>query len=245
MLFKKWFWIYILACILIVIVATKMAHAGKAEDSMLNSVVRIELGNGVGSGVVVSTKVEYGSRKTLVVTNYHVIASLLSKKLSPDHGMVELRKTMIVTWFRHRGDSEVYPVGRIGRIVKYNAQIDLALIQVDGDIPGQPKISVAHRSSRKARVMETIWKVGCALGLPVFPTEGIVSNPDHEAYGKSLIQHSAPTIFGDSGGGLFRYHNKRYELIGINEAVATAKDMPIMHIAVSIPMEALNEFLGF
>jgi serine protease Do len=145
--------------------------------------------NGMGSGVLIDGR-------GYILTNHHVVDKV---------------QGIVVTLF----DGTTYP----GRILQYDAAMDLAVLKVDVD---HTLAAVQVGSSSDVMVGETVITIGNAFGYENTVSVGIVSAmhrdvtlSDEQVY-RNLIQTDACINPGNSGGPLI---NVDGELIGINVAV--------------------------
>lgn len=89
------------------------------------------------------------------------------------------------------------------RVLAYDRDFDLSLIECDGDTDAKP----ATLAAEKVKPGETVTKVGYPRAGPRVIASGRVSPVVNTAVGKPHVMSfvaSAPSISGDSGGGVFR-----------------------------------------
>jgi putative serine protease PepD len=146
------------------------------------SVWTIVTDTGVGSGWVVTSE---GGTSSLV-TNYHVIEDGFEKG-NRDVEVVQEARSLA------------------GRVTAVSEKEDLALVEVDADLP---TLALAESG---ARVGDSVLVLGSPLGLEQTAVSGIVSAFREDP---SLIQFSAPISPGNSGGPVL---NAAGEVIGITE----------------------------
>lgn len=144
------------------------------------SVFTIVTETGVGSGWVA----ESGGGTSSLVTNYHVVE---------DDYEAGQREVEVVQESRSLS----------GRVVEVAVDEDLALVEVDADLPVLPLATTG------ARVGDSVLVLGSPLGLEQTVVNGIVS-----AFRDDLIQFSAPISPGSSGGPVL---NAAGEVIGVTE----------------------------
>ena len=140
-----------------------------------------------------------------VLTNCHVIAEA---------------KDIQVRFF----DSQSAP----GKLVGRYATLDLCVIEV----PTQSRRTVEIRSLASIKPGLRVVAIGNPLGLTASVSEGIVSGI-RESEGFKLLQHSAPTSPGSSGGGLFDAESR---LIGLT----TSSNVSGQNINFAIPAEYIQ-----
>ena len=159
-------------------------NAQVVADKVASSVFEIDAGNSTGTGWVAWQT----SDSSLIVTNYHVIASVYT---------AGFRNVNLV-----RGKSTLS-----GTILRVDEPADLAVVSTPESLPA------LTRSTEAASVGEPVLVVGSALGLEGSVSTGVVSGLRIER-GRSLIQFTAPVSPGDSGGPVV---DRQGRVIGITE----------------------------
>jgi hypothetical protein len=112
---------------------------------------------------------------------------------------------------------------------------------------------VAHiypvRAKDNIHIFDKCFAVGASLGHPPIASEGHISYMDDEIDHYNYWMSSAQTIFGNSGGGMYRWSGKRktYEYIGIPSRI-TVQPMgfsadPITHMGYFIPYDRIIQLL--
>jgi len=163
-----------------------------AAASVLPGVVSVRAGRATGSGFAID-------QQGHVVTNAHVVegASNVSLVLSNGRSVN-------------------------ARIVGVDADNDLAVLQVSGNVEGLRALTLGRSSQLK--VGDPVLAVGSPLGLEGTVTAGIVSAVDRQArFGdngnrQTAIQTDAAINPGNSGGPLV---NAAGQVVGVNTAIAT------------------------
>ena len=129
---------------------------------------------------------------------------------------------------------------RDAELVAADKVSDLAVVRVDGDLPG----TVSFGDSDALKPGQTVLAIGSPLGaFTNTVTEGIVSAigrdfPGAGAY-SNLIQHDAAINPGNSGGPLF---NLRGEVVGVNTlGIPEDETGPIQGIFFAIPSNAVAQ----
>jgi putative serine protease PepD len=180
------------------------------------SVVQIETGSGLGSGVVID-------RKGDIVTNAHVVSGQRSGPFQQPSG----RSTALVVTTSGGRHYKATVVG----VAPAN---DLAVIRVNGasSTPAQ------FADSSRIKVGDTVLAIGSPLGLQSSVTEGIVSAvnrdvPESRSVDlKGLIQTSAAINPGNSGGALVDLQGN---VVGIPTLGATSGNGTAAGIGFAIP----------
>jgi len=228
------------------------------HEQMLYPTVRVRAGDVGGSGTIVwSGPDDAGKMHTLVLTNYHVIGGAISIREAWDSGLgkkidKEYRNVVTVEMFKYNNYS--HNVGSLGiqaDVIAYDAREDIALLELR-DREKQYKY-VARLYPRdaldKIHVYDEVWAVGAGLGHPPLSTKGILNYLDDEIDNHNYWLSSAQTIYGNSGGAVYRYSEERghFEYIGIPARIAIKSGFfgsdAITHMGFLIPIDRLLDFL--
>ena len=207
-------------------------------DRMIYPIVQLK-GNGtVGSGVVVSSElVDENLWATWIVTAYHVVEEVRDFALD-DVVVDEIR------FF----DPEI---GRLGSEVFRGVEIaslkdsDLSLVRVDRTSPW-PFVadSASEPVCLKLSVFDTVYAVGCPLGNQPLPTFGEISSQYKPVGDEIFWMVSAPTFFGNSGGGIFLSGSG--QLVGISSMIYTygkRSPMVVPHMGLFVPLQTVRSWL--
>ena len=163
----------------------------KARDATVLVATRNEnnqMGNGFGSGVVIS---ETG----IVLTNYHVIH----------------RAEVIRVWFYDTTDSNY----SFAKVIGIDPVADLALLQLELD-PDLPPPVYLEIEQETPVIAEAVVAIGHPVGLQWSVTTGSINHqarPGKITPYVNVIQHSAEINKGNSGGPLI---NTNGDIVGIN-----------------------------
>jgi S1-C subfamily serine protease len=220
---------------------------------MLYTVVLIRQSMGSGSGTVIwSEPDDRGEYHSLILTNHHVIRSAIKieEVWDPKLGKkIDREKRSLVRAEWHIYNDYSHMVGSKSsraEIVAYDQKLDLALLRL---LDRERRVSpVAHFLPEGAPIylFDEVTAVGAGLGEPPFATQGNLAFLDKIIQGEDYFLSSAPIIFGNSGGAMFRYspERRRYELIGVPSKVSAAGWQAVSHMSWSIPVnDTVREFL--
>ena len=241
-----------------------MAKASKEiiqkHEQMFYPTVRVRTKKAGGSGTVVYSKEHKGEVYTYVITNHHVIAD--SVKIEKKWDSVLKRKTdkekldtVFVEFFRYNNYS--HTVGSFAveaDIVAYSeveGGQDWALLRV------RDKENTADWVANmfplddidNVHIFDQSYAVGASLGHPPVASEGMITYMDDEIDSYKYWMSSAPTIFGNSGGAVYRWsdNRKRYEYIGIPSRISIQpmgfSADAITHMGYFIPIERVYKLL--
>jgi len=221
------------------------------KKEMLEPVVMIATDNSLGTGVIVKRSfVETTDMFDYeVITSSHVISPrMINVTTNVDVITGKEEKLLVDTGFF------VYVFPKHGRPVQtYIAYVnredqprDVSIITFSA----KEKISVARLATKQVmgslRIFDQVFSVSCPNGLHPTPTVGIISrltlsDPDIQ---QKIIENTANTLPGSSGGGLFKEYEGHYYLIGIHERVFYLNTNQIVpYLSFSISLEAVIDSL--
>ena len=241
-----------------------MAKASKEiiqkHEQMFYPTVRVRTKKAGGSGTVVYSKEYNGEVYTYVITNHHVISD--SVKIEKKWDSVLKRKTdkekldtVFVEFFRYNNYS--HTVGSFAveaDIVAYSeveGGQDWALLRV------RDKENTADWVANmfplddldNVHIFDKSYAVGASLGHPPVASEGMITYMDDEIEHYKYWMSSAPTIFGNSGGAVYRWSlsRKQYDYIGIPSRISIQpmgfSADAITHMGYFIPIERVYKLL--
>jgi len=230
------------------------------HKQMFYPTVRVRTRKSGGSGTVVYSEKVGKEYHTYVITNHHVIANCINieKKWNPvlkKKVDMETIDTVFVEFFKYNNYS--HSVGSyaveadIVAYSEYDGGQDWALLRIRdkedkaeyvADIFPIEEIDSVH-------IFDKVFAVGASLGHPPIASEGHISYMDDEIDHFKYWMSSAPTIFGNSGGAVYRWSNsrKKYEYIGIPsrisvQAMGFSADA-ITHMGYFIPIDRIYKLL--
>lgn len=124
-------------------------------------------------------------------------------------------------------------------LVSISPKDDLAVIYVVPAeyVPVTPQILCENPPN----TFDEVYSIGAGLGLPVYPTKGIVSSISTSLPGITypFIQHTASTVPGNSGGPLFTIQDNRYCILGLNARA----HYTYSHLSFAVPYYKIKDFL--
>ena len=180
--------------------ANNRNRGGRSQDTLIqektfeelaqlaSSIVMIAVldGNGeltaTGSGIMIG-------KKGFILTNFHVV------------------KRGAIFAVRIEDDEKVYVTGEV---IKYNPQLDLAVLRIDRELRPLPVYDGRKKLVRGQRVVA----IGSPLGLFNSVSDGIISG-FRKIKDVDMIQFTAPISSGSSGGAVLNMYG---EIIGISTA---------------------------
>ena len=247
----------------------------KEHFEMLYPAVQVRAQGGIGSGTVIYSEVRDAVECELVddevvcdpiltpggmvvqechsfvLTNWHVIrhAVKITETYDPQEKEKiekEIRSTVEIAWWKYNDLSRaVRTEGAKADIFGYNKTADLALLRIRDTEKCMDNVVHLFPDDDKYFLFEQVWAIGSGLGQPPFATTGILSNLETEINGHPYLLASSDIIFGNSGGSLMRFSEKRdrYELIGVPSRVSAAGFSIVEHMGWSIRIDTIREFL--
>lgn len=193
---------------------------------ILYPVTRVRAVDAGGSGVLVYSQPDpkhAGHYINLMVTCHHVVAKAikLDEKWDPVLKLrrrVETFNEVTVEVFDYDRSRIVSSNSTQADIIAYDETHDLALVKLH-NFREMPHIAhiIPEADIEDLRVFEKVYACGCSLLHDPFPGEGELSYLREMIDQKVYIMSSAPSIFGNSGGGLFR--GSSGDLVGITSRV--------------------------
>ncbi len=215
----------------------------KDKTKMLKEVllpsVRVKMPNGVGGGTIIYSQPDrQGAYQTYVITAYHVIHRLI--KYAVKSG--EIRDEVIVeVWREDLSRLDEYQA----KIVTYHPTKDLALLKLKTTVPFKYVARLIPKEDiTKIKVFTGVYTIGCPLGYDPVPTYGEIAHTQRMVEGEKVWLMNAPTIFGNSGGGVFLAKTNR--LIGLSSRVAAYGQfisIPVTHLGMIIPPDVIHKWL--
>jgi S1-C subfamily serine protease len=241
-----------------------MAKASKEiiqkHEQMFYPTVRVRTKNAGGSGTVVYSEKYNDEVYTYVITNHHVISDSVKVEKKWDPVLKrkvdkEILDTVYVEFFRYNNYS--HTVGSFAveaDIVAYsevNGGQDWALLRVRDKENTADWVANLFKLKEidNIHIFDEVFAVGASLGHPPVASDGHISYMDDEIDHYKYWMSSAPTIFGNSGGAVYRWNvdNKQYEYIGIPSRISIQpmgfSADAITHMGYFIPIDRIYNLL--
>jgi S1-C subfamily serine protease len=188
---------------------------------------------GVGGGTLLLSR----PRHTYAVTAYHVVQKAVTRASG-----AEMREPIDVRVYDERGAAVD---AAESDLVAYDERKDLALLRLRTERAYRHVARLASRETlRRTRVFAPIYAVGCPLGHDPLPTVGEIATLHKAVGGENFWMMNAPTIFGNSGGGVF--HRQTRELLGVSVMLCTydgAVSTPVPHLGILVSLETVYDWL--
>jgi S1-C subfamily serine protease len=195
--------------------------------------VQVSAKGGVGGGTLLFSRKDH----SYVVTAFHVIQK------APAEG--EVAHETEPCEVRIYNDSGELADEVVSDLVAHDEKKDLALLRLRTDRVYDAVARLAPRSSLRAtRVFTPLYAIGCPLGHDPLPTPGEIASLRKEVGGENFWMMTAPTIFGNSGGGVF--HRETREMLGVSVMICTYDGVvstPVPHLGILVSMETVYDWL--
>ncbi|HEY3227402.1 MAG TPA: serine protease [Planctomycetota bacterium] len=212
--------------------------AALLDRSILRPSVQVCGHGSVGGGTLIRSERDAdGAFGTYILTALHVVRKSGDRETTPPAP----RPPVQVKIYGESGE----PESAEGDLVLQDERRDLALLKMRTT----RRYPVAARLASRERVRETtvftpIYTVGCPLGHDPLPSFGEITTLHKEVNGERFWMMSAPTIFGNSGGGVF--HRETLELIGVSAMICTFDNpvsTPVPHLGILVPLDSVFDWL--
>jgi S1-C subfamily serine protease len=229
------------------------------HEKTLYPTIRVRSNRAMGSGTIIycgdreeaDEDGEFGY-STYALTNHHVVDSAITVEKFYDpqagkHVTRDYRDFVQVEAFAYKNRSTI--IGRTtaeAEIVAYLAKRDLALLRFRTNQRFDFVADVLPADQAKdVHIFDKLFLVGCGLGQPPFPTSGMLTGKDVQIDNYPYWQTEAPSIFGNSGGAVFR--GATLEFIGVPSRISVSGGMftrdAITHIGYFCPPAEVHKFL--
>lgn len=231
----------------------------KMHDEMLYPAVRVRSDKAGGSGTVLYSKQDKkGIYHTYVATCEHVVDDLIKieKKWDPisktDRRMEILgRPSVELFYYEHLSRCKGSSGQHRSQIVAYDKDEDIAILEVERK--EQPIDYVASLYPRdeitNIHILDELFCVGAAMGHEPITTKGELAFMDEIIEAKEYWMSTAQSIFGNSGGSVYRYSEERgrYEFLGIPARITVnisgySADA-ITHMGYFVPITRIYDLL--
>jgi S1-C subfamily serine protease len=204
--------------------------ASELARALLQPSIHVSMKSGAGSGTIVWSR----GGETYALTAFHVV----SRAIQRDEDGRETRRPVAVTVYRADGTVDE----RLeAEVVLWHEKKDLALLR----LRSSRTFATARLAARDAGTFTPVYAVGCPLGHDPLPTAGEIASVRKDVQGERFWMMTAPTIFGNSGGGV--YHRETLELVGVSVMICTFDNpnaTPVPHLGILVPLSAIRAWLA-
>ena len=222
--------------------------------------VRVRTPRSGGSGTVIYSEKTDKGYDTYIITNHHVISDCVSIKKTWNPVLkrkidTEILDTVGIEYFKYNNFSNC--IGSFGveadivAYSEYEGGQDWALLKTRDVETAAPYVAKMYPRDKvdQVHIFDKVFACGASLGHPPIVTDGHISFMDDEIDHFKYWMSTAPTIFGNSGGGVFRFSRarKQYEYVGVPSRI-TMQPMgftadAITHMGYFIPIERVYRLL--
>ncbi len=192
----------------------------------------------VGGGTIIHSRpLDRGGYATFVVTAYHVVQKSVGRR--------DGQETRDPVEIRTYGVSGALEETLEADLVAWDDKKDIALLRLRSTRRFEQAARLAPRERlRQVTVFTPVYAVGCPLGHDPLPSPGEISTLQKEVGGERFWMMNAPTIFGNSGGGVF--HRDTHELLGVAAMICTYDGFvstPVPHLGIMVSLLTLYDWL--
>ena len=182
------------------------------HDKVLYPVTRVKTGKAGGSGVLVYSEPDPNDETkyvNIVLTCQHVIDSAISVKDEWDSLLKrEIKKDIMeeisVEIFDYDGSKISSANSSQAEIIAYDKEHDLAAVKLHNSRPMDYVATIYPKDELdQLQLFDEVWTSGCSLLHDPFSNKGELTYLREMIDQKSYIMYNAPSIFGNSGGGVF------------------------------------------
>lgn len=190
--------------------------------------------------------------RSYVISSWHVVEDLfeippipLRKSSEPD---AEITTPRVQITIRVAGtnsaEMEATFAHQTARIVAADKKSDLVLLRLENVSELLPQTANIAPRDVALQPFRTVWALGTPLSLSPLPTDGLLGGIRKFSARPHMLS-TAPVYGGNSGGGLYHWSPERdhFELIAVVRALLTSRYGPIPHLALSVPIQSIHDFL--
>lgn len=182
------------------------------HEKVLYPVTRVKTAKAGGSGVLVYSKEDpenKGQWINIVLTCEHVIADAVTVKSQWDSLLKrEVKKDVLeevsIEVFDYVGSKIASANSTQAEIIAYDKNHDLAAVKLTNTKPQDWVADLyAEDAIEDLTLFDEVWTSGCSLLHDPFANKGELTYLREMIDQKAYLMYNAPSIFGNSGGGLF------------------------------------------
>lgn len=198
------------------------------HERILYPVTRVRAAGAGGSGVLVYSQPDSkqaGRYINLVVTCEHVVDAAISvvEEWNPvlkRDAKVDRFEEVDVELFDYDGSQSISAKRSKANIIAYDKRHDIAVLRLH-DFRQMPYVASLYPEAeiKNLQVFDPVWVAGCSLLHDPFASSGELTYLREVIDQMPYLMANAPSIFGNSGGGLF--HGAEGYLLGLTSRVTT------------------------
>ena len=207
-----------------------MLTVTEIHDRILYPVVRVRAGNAGGSGVLVYSEPDpqnEGKFINIALTCQHVVDAAIKIRDDFDPVLKQQRKSdyfeeVSIEVFDYDGSKLISSNATNAEIIAYDKHHDLAAVKLNNPRPMPYVASIIPKNEiADIQIADSVVTCGCSLLHDPFPNNGTLTYLREMIEQKAYIMANAPSIFGNSGGGLF--HGDSGHLLGLTSRVTVTQ----------------------
>ena len=200
------------------------------HENILYPVTRVRAADSGGSGVIIYSEEDPkkpGEYTNLVLTCEHVIAKNIQVKDEWDTVLKrEIKRDVMsevtIETFDYDNSTVISANSIKATIIAYDKNHDLAVLKLNSKRQMPYVASVIPKKEIDGlNIADPVWVSGCSLLHDPFPNPGTITYLREMIDQKAYIMQNAPSIFGNSGGGLF--HGLTGNLLGLTSRVTVTQ----------------------
>ena len=202
----------------------------EVHEKILYPVTRVRASDSGGSGVVIYSEPDpehAGQYINIALTCQHVVDKNIVVKDEWDTVLKrEIKKDVTsevtVEMFDYDGSKIVSANSIKAQIIAYDKNHDIAAVKLNSHRPILNVATVIPKEDiEDLQIADPVWVCGCSLLHDPFPNPGTLTYLREMIDQKSYIMQNAPSIFGNSGGGLF--HGETGYLLGLTSRITVTQ----------------------
>ena len=200
------------------------------HEKILYPVTRVRASDAGGSGVVIYSEPDpehEGQYINIALTCQHVVDKNIVVKDEWDTVLKrEIKKDVTsevtVEMFDYDGSKIVSANSIKAQIIAYDKNHDIAAVKLNSHRPILNVATVIPKEDiENLQIADPVWVCGCSLLHDPFPNPGTLTYLREMIDQKEYIMQNAPSIFGNSGGGLF--HGVTGNLLGLTSRITVTQ----------------------
>jgi len=200
------------------------------HEKILYPVTRVRASDAGGSGVLLYSKEDSkhpGEFINIAITCEHVIAKNVTVKDEWDTVLKrevkrDVTSEVSIEMFDYDNSEVVSANSFKADIIAYDKNHDLAALRLHSKKQMPHVASVIPKAEIDSlQIADPVWVSGCSLLHDPFPNPGTLTYLREMIDQKAYIMQNAPSIFGNSGGGLF--HGVTGDLLGLTSRITVTQ----------------------
>jgi len=200
------------------------------HSKILYPVTRVRASNAGGSGVLIYSEPDPQNTDhyiNIALTCQHVVDAAIKIRDEFDPVLKQQRKTdyfeeVSIEVFDYDGSELVSSNATNAEIIAYDKHHDLAAVKLNNTRQMPYVASLIPRDEIKSlQIASPVFTCGCSLLHDPFANEGMLTYLREMIEQKAYLMANAPSIFGNSGGGLF--HGETGHLLGLSSRVTVTQ----------------------